>query len=61
MITNPQLPPRTDCVEIELDGERLYRNVQTGALLRPGEALAYTPTAADDLAALVIDHEYRLT
>lgn len=42
MITNPTLPPRAGYVEVEIDGERLYRNAVTGVLLRDEEAAANT-------------------
>lgn len=42
MITKPTLPPKTGYVEVEIDGERLYRNAVTGVLLRDEEAAANT-------------------
>ena len=33
MITKPQLPPRAGYVEVEVNGERKYRNVGNGYLL----------------------------
>lgn len=32
-ITTPQLPPRAGYVEVEIDGRRTYRNIETGALI----------------------------
>ena len=32
-ITNPTLPPKAGYVEVEVDGERTYRNVETGELI----------------------------
>ena len=34
MITKPALPPRPGYVEVEIGGERLYRNAATGVLMR---------------------------
>lgn len=57
-ITNPMLPPRAGYVEIEIDGVRQYRSLyaSTSELNVDVE-----PTEADDIAAMLIDHEYRLT
>lgn len=33
MITNPKLPPKSGYVEVEVDGRRTYRNVNTGILI----------------------------
>ena len=33
-ITRPMLPPRAGYVEVEVDGERVYKNAATGVLLR---------------------------
>ena len=32
-ITNPTLPPKAGYVEVEVDGVRTYRNVETGVLI----------------------------
>ena len=32
----PKLPPRKGYVEVILNGERAYRNTQTGEIVRPG-------------------------
>lgn len=34
MITKPMLPPKAGYVEVEVDGERVYKNATTGVLLR---------------------------
>lgn len=63
MITKPELPPRKGFVEVEVNGVRRYRNVSTGALLKdetPPDAPT-EPTAEEDLMAMAIDHELRLT
>ena len=33
MITTPELPPRSGYVEVEVDGLRTYKNIQTGLLI----------------------------
>lgn len=33
MITKPMLPPKPGYVEVEVNGERAYRNVHTGVLI----------------------------
>lgn len=33
MITVPKLPPKMGYVEVEVDGRRTYRNVNTGILI----------------------------
>lgn len=33
----PKLPPKRGYVEAIINGERVYRNTRTGAILRPGE------------------------
>lgn len=58
MITNPQLPPKAGYVEVEVDGVRRYRNVETGYLL--GEEPAPEPTAEDITLDLIADHEERI-
>ena len=55
-ITTPKLPPRAGYVEVEVDGERLYRNAATGVLLRD-EAPGLT---MEDLAEAALDLETRL-
>ena len=32
MIKNPKLPPKVGYVEVELDGQRVYQNVETGEI-----------------------------
>lgn len=58
MITKPMLPPKKGYVEVEVDGKRTYRNVETGVLIEDEVA---TPSESDDTAAMLVDHEYRLT
>lgn len=52
MITKPTLPPKKGYVEVEVDGVRTYRNVETGELIDNE-----TPhqTESDRLAALEAD------
>ena len=37
MVIKPMLKPMTGMVEIEYKGERVYKNVKTGAIIRPGD------------------------
>lgn len=55
-ITTPKLPPRAGYVEVEVDGERLYRNAATGVLLRDEEP----GLTMEDLAEAALDLETRL-
>lgn len=34
MITKPMLPPKAGYVEVEITGERVYKNASTGVLLQ---------------------------
>lgn len=60
-ITKPMLPPKAGYVEVEVDGVRTYRNVETGVLIDDENATPTEPTAEEDTAAMLVDHEYRLT
>ena len=48
-ITNPTLPPKAGYVEVEVDGKRTYRSVETGALIDEEEA--GTPEETGDVWA----------
>lgn len=39
LIKKPILKPMHGMVEIEHNGNRVYKNVKTGAIIRPGEVL----------------------
>ena len=58
VISKPMLPPKKGYVEVEVNGVRTYRNVETGILIED-EVMA--PSAQDDTDAMMVDHEYRLT
>lgn len=49
-ITLPKLPPLDGYVEVEIDGERTYRNVETGLLIEEEAQLPPEPTVMDKLA-----------
>ena len=49
MITAPKLPPKAGYVEVEVDGRRTYRNVNTGVLI---EDEIDAPTPEERIAAL---------
>lgn len=57
-ISRPMLPPKKGYVEVEVNGVRTYQNVETGILIED-EVMA--PSAQDDIDAMMVDHEYRLT
>lgn len=48
-ITKPMLPPKAGYVEVEVDGVRTYRNVQTGVLI---DEEVRAPTTDERLASL---------
>lgn len=60
MINNPVLPPKSGYVEVEFDGIRTYKNVTTGELIEFEHDAHTEPTMEADLAAMMVDHEYRL-
>ena len=41
MITKPLLPPRNGYVEVDIDGKRTYRNIETGLTIEQEQALAH--------------------
>ena len=53
MITKPLLPPKPGYVEVEVNGERVYRNVETGVLLRDEVPTEAEPTA-DELIDILL-------
>ena len=58
-ITNPILPPKAGYVEVEVDGVRTYRNVETGVLIddEVPEAEPETPEGDvwSDMAAAITE------
>ena len=52
-ITKPQLPPKAGYVEVEVDGQRRYRSIETGLLL--GEQTAETIRAQRDALLAACD------
>ena len=58
-ISRPTLPPRSGYVEVEVNGVRQYRPLAPVA--SDGASPEPSPTEAEDTAAMLIDHEYRLT
>lgn len=56
MITKPKLPPKRGYVEVEIDGERTYRNATTGELIgRENQSL---DAQVADLQSAVVDITY---
>lgn len=43
-IIKPQLPPKSGYIEVEIEGERLYRNIKTNVLLRDEKTLESSET-----------------
>ncbi len=41
VITKPQLPPKKGYVEIDINGKRIYQNIDTGLTIEQEEQLAY--------------------
>lgn len=58
-ISKPALPPRSGYVEVEVNGVRQYHPLAPVA--SDGASPEPSPTEAEDTAAMLIDHEYRLT
>ncbi len=54
LIHTATLPPKAGYVEVEVNGERQYRQVPPSAEKRAEQAVV------TDLQALVVDYEYRL-
>jgi hypothetical protein len=60
MITRPMLPPRAGYVEaIDVSGNHVYKPTPETAARIAKEAAA--ATVQNDMDALTVDHEYRLT
>ena len=49
MIHRPELPPKSGYVEVEVDGRRTYRNVNTGVLIDDEVGV---PTTEERIVAL---------
>lgn len=47
VISKPTLPPKRGYVEVEVDGKRTYRNVQTGVLIEDEVAEVTTEEILD--------------
>lgn len=48
MITRPTLPPKRGYVEVEVNGKRTYRNVETGVLIEDEVSTASPETPVDE-------------
>ena len=51
VITKPMLPPKKGYVEVEVDGKRTYKNVETGVLIE--NETTVEPTQLDLIEAQV--------
>ena len=56
MISRPTLPPRAGYVEIETDGVRQYKKIETEQDIE----INALKTAQSDTDALLVDQEYRM-
>lgn len=56
MIAKPKLPPKRGYVEVEIDGERTYRNATTGELI--GCENQSLDAQVADLQSAVVDITY---
>lgn len=57
MIFEAKLSPKAGYAEVEVNGERTYRNTETGVLI---EDEIPTPTTDEILLELAADHEARI-
>lgn len=51
-ISSPKLPPKIGYVEVEINGERTYRNAKTGILIDQ-ERGQHAPDVWDQMAAAI--------
>ena len=52
-ISKPMLPPKKGYVEVEVNGKRTYRNVETGILIGDEGAACLEATTAEMAAAIM--------
>lgn len=56
-ISSTQLPPKAGYVEVEINGERTYRNVATGLLIDEEAQLPREPTEIEQAQQAITDLE----
>lgn len=56
-ITEAQLPPKAGYVEVEIDGDRTYRNVKTGLLIEEEAQQPRQPTEIEQAQQAITDLE----
>ena len=56
-ISRPILPPKKGYVEVEVDGKRVYKKIET----EQDQRMKAIEEVQNDTDYLMVDHEYRLT
>ncbi|MEA4919391.1 MAG: hypothetical protein VB078_00485 [Clostridiaceae bacterium] len=57
-ITKPQLPPKAGYVEVEENGQRVYKPTQSEERIA---SLEENKAAQNDIESLLVDQEYQIT
>lgn len=55
LISKPLLPPIYGYVEVEIDGVRMYKNVETGEVITPDKINEPTPLTHEEINAMVVE------
>lgn len=56
-ISKPTLPPKRGYIEVEIDGRRTYRNVETGILIEKEATTRQTEPTTEDLINILLGIE----
>ena len=56
-ISKPMLPPKRGYIEVEIDGRRTYRNVETGILIEKETSTRQTEPTTEDLIDILLGIE----
>lgn len=56
-ISKPMLPPKRGYIEVEIDGRRTYRNVETGVLIENETTARQTEPTTEDLINILLGIE----
>lgn len=57
VINKPKLPPKAGYVEVEIDGRRTYRNVETGILIEKETTTRQTEPTTEELINILLGIE----
>lgn len=57
VINKPKLPPKAGYVEVEIDGRRTYRNIETGVLIESEPIARQTEPTTEDLINILLGIE----